>query len=313
MDMNGTSEQIKARITATHCCVCNSPLTDSTSIETGLGPVCSKRYYAPVVFPTQEQIERVLGQLYKLVGEKVFPDDLFQHIVTIKGDARMVANTLLRYTSTHYDKRDIVLSMVATLRELGYKELASRLEIDRIKARIEEVGDNLELWVVLTTKSQADLRKIAGSQPVVRPPKDEGESLGKKVGWLIPKSQLDHLMVVLGVHFFGDLYAFNGLKTIPRHSRNELFKFFPRTPEASQTASSLGMRTSSKGIIELMEGPTQLRVRTPYLPVFKDELKNSVPKSDIFWDGCWVVKATHLGVVKALIQKHFGVDFDAAP
>lgn len=40
----GYEEAAATKIMATHCCACGKELLDATSVETGMGPVCRKKY-----------------------------------------------------------------------------------------------------------------------------------------------------------------------------------------------------------------------------------------------------------------------------
>jgi len=310
--MNTTyAPYIKSVITASHCCLCRKRLEDTESVQNGIGPVCSKKYYDPTHVPSDEDVMEALGLLHLGMTEGKFPADLISDLRGLKGNARLFSNRLVYFTSQNYDKRDTVLACANIVRALGYNVMADKLEIDRVKARIVEKTDAFEVHLIHTTRCHADLLRIPGA-------KNDLPKEGRKVGWTVPKDQWDHLRCVLGIHFHGDLMAVagQGISAIPKRSWYELQRFRnpPKptpsvtvtTPSGSPLANRLSAVTPG-GPVEIDVGGRDLRVRTPYNGGFKDALKANIPYSDRHWDGCWVVRASHLDRVKGLIQAHFSV------
>jgi len=137
------SHHVLAQVTASHCCVCRAHLTDAESVERGIGPVCSRRYYDPVHVPTEAQVMDTLG----LLAVSNLPDHLIDAFLTLVNNdhtnARKASNLLVYWASAHYADRDEVFKCCALIRSLGYTELADKLEVDRTEAMILDKGDHL--------------------------------------------------------------------------------------------------------------------------------------------------------------------------
>ena len=93
-------EDAKAtHLLATHCACCSRPLLDARSVETGMGPICRKRYG--------------------------FDD-------SIPEEARKEANKLI-YTIARHQKGEHVEGALARLKDLGFTKL-----VDRINKRLRK-------------------------------------------------------------------------------------------------------------------------------------------------------------------------------
>lgn len=311
-----------AQVTATRCCVCGLRLRDAESIEHGIGPVCSKRYYNPLHTPTEEQIRRALGHL----AVSNLPDHLVDACLAFsdKGDARRLSNLLIYYASARYDEREEVLKCSAIIRALGYVELANKLEQDRTTALIQDTGEHLEVYLPSQWSVQAEVRKIPGATELWCEVPDEYANApligdapatpvmkqarawrGKKEGWKIPKSGLPHLECILGVFFHGDLvsYGNSNLQKIPRRRRVELLQYTqaPVVSTAAKESCSVAVRSDGK-----------LEVHTEYKAGFIADLKR-LPYRDRRWDPkkrCWEVAVRHQAEVYRLIRQHYNVTLD---
>ena len=309
--MNVNAYQIKAAITATHCCVCRRQLEDAESVQLGIGPICSRRYYDPSHTPSEEDVANALGLVVKGLTEGKFPSDFVAELRGLKDDARRFSNRLVYFTSANYDKRDIVLACAEIIRTLGYTVMADKLEIDRVKARLTPDGDRFRLYVASTPNSQRDLSRVPGARNDLR--KD-----GSKVGWTFPVEHEAYVLTILGVHFYGDLLAIagKGVAPITRKSWYDLQAFRnprPATPAATPvvmpdpTVASVLTGAAGSGAIRVEIGPDWVKVRTPYLPTFKEALKANIPFADRSWEDGWRVRVGHLDQIKNLIRTHFDV------
>lgn len=134
-----------ARI-ATHCAACHMPLTDAVSMERGIGPICSAKYYEA---PPQEGCD--LGALGRaLEGTPEFAE--FATLCAVAGDAkeegdadkaaeivgkfdvRKMANRLV--LAIAFEQRsELSARYTKALGALGFTSLAERIE-KKIGARI---------------------------------------------------------------------------------------------------------------------------------------------------------------------------------
>jgi hypothetical protein len=125
-----------------HCAHCGQPLTDSESVERGLGPICSKKGYLEEVVPVDDT-EALLAlaeypQLVEYLTAKYKP----------QGN-RALCNGLVRTASLNR-RTPVHAACTDAVEALGYKRLASALreslsvvEISDSKAKPDAYG----LWV----------------------------------------------------------------------------------------------------------------------------------------------------------------------
>jgi len=283
-----------AQMTATHCCVCRAPLTDSESVEHGIGPVCSRKYYAPSHLPNEYQVQVALGML-TVSG---LPDRIIDGFLACvdnaegheKVDARRACNILVYWASCHYDDQNEVFRCSAVIRALGYDDLADKLEIDRTVARIEDLGTHLYVLVGNKIGFERDLLQIPGA-------KRTGGKVGSKYGWEIPIAESDHFHAVLGLHYGGGL-ACGGKQrvwTIPYKKYNDVLAFRQKVPAQNPN-----------GITVTVVG-SKVRVRTPYNEGFKNDLKAKVPGRSRRWTGdCWELDMWCLTLAREMVKQHFG-------
>lgn len=288
-----TDYALLARMTATHCCVCRAPLTDSESVEHGIGPICSRRYYDPQHVPNEYQIKVALGLLQMSGLPDHIVDGFLGFVDNARGqekeNARKACNLLVHWASCHYDNKDEVFRCSALIRALGYEDLANKLEIDRTVARIEDRGNTLHVLVGTQIRFEKDLLLIPGATRT-------DEKVGGKSGWTIPIAQEGHFLAVLGLHYGGGLACGGGksIWVIPHKRFSDVMAF--RQKPARPNEISL---TVASGKVE---------IHTPFDADFKDALKHAIPFWNRRWTGtAWEVDLRHLAVIKGLIQTHFGV------
>ena len=306
------------QMTATHCCVCRANLTDAESVQHGIGPICSKRYYNPLHEPTDHQVKEALG----LLAVSGLPDHIIDGFVGLvnnnKVEARLGSNLLVYWASCHYDNREEVFRCSAIIRSLGYDDLADKLEIDRTEARIKDNGDGT-VTVYAGTKKRftLDMDKIPG---VIRV---DGDKIGSKQRWNFPKAGMDHFLCLLGVHYpyklaCGDLLP-DGLRVwnIKKKYWRDLrvFRNYCQPPLSPQAPPGVPQSPPSglpSGGVALVVSGGWVAVYTPYNDPFKSDLKAQIPYKDREWTGtCWRVKAAHIDTLIHLMRQHFGQDFNA--
>jgi len=304
-----------ARLTASHCCVCRAELTDAESVEHGIGPVCSKRYYSPLHKPNASQIKNALGLL--ACGD--FPEHIeegFTKLVNTKdgephANARVACNLLVYWASCHYDERDEVFKCSAIIRTLGYIELADKLEADRTVAIVREHDDHLEVFIPAKYRFTSDMKDIPGTETLLDhetgptgQPVEKPRKVGRKVGWKVPIKEKDYFLTVLGFHCGGELACGDGkVWKVPRKTWYDLRPF--KTPAKATTSTA-----PSNGAIRLEATSNgHFRVFTPYNTDFIVDLKK-INYKHRRWnpkDRCWEVEKKFETEVKGLITKHYGV------
>lgn len=121
------------KLCATKCCICHRELTDTSSIEFGIGPTCRKNYKyddAPVVTKDSDKKELIEAI------HATFPDQMANYLIKkietttmTPANSRELAKCTIYYASSLIDKADAVLMIqcIRVLRCLGYINLATRL------------------------------------------------------------------------------------------------------------------------------------------------------------------------------------------
>lgn len=290
-----------AQITATHCCVCRTPLTDAESVEHGIGPVCSRRYYNPLHTPTEEQLQVALGHL-AISG---LDDDIIDKVLAVIGNdhvnARMGCNLLIKWASAHYADRDVVFKCANVIRALGYTELADKLEADRTTAIVLVGANEIEIYVPDKYQVIRELERIPGSHRL-RNADGTAQKKGAKVGWTIPVAHGEWLNALLGVYFHGQLMCgTGGIRKIPHASWSTLAacRAGQTTVTTPTTPTYVTMTQRANGWVDL---------HTPYNGAFLADLKAKVPYQSRSWTGSiWTFDAHYITTVRTLVLAHFGV------
>lgn len=288
---------VLSQIVASHCCVCRAPLTDAESIEHGIGPVCSGKYYNPMHTPDDTQVKTAIGVLVM----SDFPDTIVDSFLTVinndRVNARHGSNLMVKWASAHYTDRDVVLKCALIVRALGYKELANKLEEDRTQVTVIETPNKFEVFVPDRTLVERDIKAIPGSEKMH---KVDGSSLklGKKVGWTIPLDQYRYFETIIGVHCGNELMGgTGGIKVITKKHWTDIIAF--RDAKSKQSGGFVQISTNAVG---------KLEVYSPFNQGFIAGLKACVPSRDRAWTGrCWTVSPVFIEAVKKLVLTHYDV------
>jgi len=302
------------RIVATHCCVCRRELTDAVSVENGIGPVCSAKYYSNTHVPTEEQILHATGSLQ--VAD--LPDAVIDAVLDEfdRRNARQACNILVYYASAHYDDRDTVFKISAVIRDLGYTDLSDKLEEDRTKV-VLRTGDDNGVKVIIVGLSQekwnarTEMLKVPGARRLAKE--------GGKYRYLFPPDDKTRLLVecLLGFHY-GNLLATvekgflgrdrTGITHIPRRTWSDLEAF--RRPQTAGTTSVATTTSGKGGAVRIVDPGGQSRIEfwSPFDQTWLADMKDKVGYRRRKWTGsCWLFDRDLLPVVKDLAQRHYGV------
>jgi len=290
-------------------------LTDAESVRLGMGPICSQKYYKPDHQPTKQQVRNALGLLAISDLPSHIVDGFIKLVNNDRANARKGSNLLVYWASCNYDNRTEVFKCTAIMRELGYDELADKLEIDRTEARVIDNGnDTVTVYVGTKAGFMRDMDKIPGSNKVLQ------DKIGSKQRWDIPRKELNHFLCVLGIHYYGKLACgdllpcYTRVWKIERKYWSDLRKF-RQPPSVSQTvqtpAPSNGKVIPMDGLALVLEGGW-VGVYTPYNTFFLEGLRNQIRHTDRKWTGkCWQIKASRIDTVTHLLRQHFGKEFIA--
>ena len=185
-----------------HCVICGKALSDALSCTKMIGPVCSKKYYTDEPVVSDGVMEKVVGLVAGLDGRHntsagSIDPDVIDFLMANRKSSRAFANILLAWGSVNAAKaaRSKVLAISPIFRELGYGNLADRLEKDRTPHRIDT--SKLGFGVVVPAK---DLRgfekrlrwvKVKFTRDLTKSGKTRKlifESKDKATVWLVIKS-----------------------------------------------------------------------------------------------------------------------------
>lgn len=118
------------KLLATHCCICASPLLDAKSVESGIGPVCAKKY---------------------------------GFNIKVSDEARQEANKIVYEIAARQEGPEVG-PLCVRLRELGFEKLADRI-LERVAPiAIHQMGDKLWVSTPYTDAVVSDMRGIPGRQ-----------------------------------------------------------------------------------------------------------------------------------------------------
>lgn len=296
-----TNAYYLARITASHCCVCRAPLTDAESVDSGIGPICSRRYYSPRHVPTEDQVKVALGRL----SASGLPEEIIDGFLAVvdnhHANARAACNLLVKWASANYDNRDMIFKCSAIIRALGYDELANKLEDDRTTATIRTLTDHIEAFIPDKYTLERSVTAIPGAVKLTT-------KLGRKIGWSIPLDRADHFEAVLGFHCGGELACGDarGIRTIARKRWADVVAF--RNPQQSLTfTTTMPQLAVPMNPVRITPMGNRLEIYSPFNQNFITALKAQVPARDRRWTGrCWEVTSIFRNVVEALVSAHYG-------
>ncbi len=302
------------RIVASHCCVCRRELTDASSVQNGIGPICSTKYYSDAHVPSEDEILHATGSL----AVSALPDEIIDAVLAQidKTNAREACNILVYYCSAHYEDRDTVFQVAAIVRDFGYGELADKLEEDRTKVSIRKGDDNgTEVIIVGVSqdkwKARNDFLKVKGSRKM---PKE-----GRKYRFAFPADDKTKLLVecILGYHY-GNLLATvsegflgkdrTGITHVPRRSWSDLEAF--RRPQTAGTTKVATTSSDKGGAVRIVDpgGNRKIEFWSPYNQSWLDAMKTQINWRSRKWTGsCWTFDRAVIDTVKALAQAHYSV------
>ena len=258
-------------------------------MELGIGPICRSNYGDPQVPTSETMLKKALG----LLAVADLPQDVVKDILKHKTDARTVCNMLVYYASYHYDNKTEVLKVTGIIRELGYENLATKLETDRtnISITVEESGD----FVVRTPHDWGYLRearKVAGSQRL------RGKLGGKVVRF--PAATQKEMMTILGIFFQGEEASNDqGRFYVAGSTWDELRKLRGEAPPQKSNNGS--------GIRVVPWGNDRVAAFTPYNANFIAAVKGLRGRKWESKDRCWSVPKGLIDDLKGLVSQHYGV------
>ena len=295
--------------TATHCCVCRRRLTDAESVEHGIGPVCSSRYYSPKHSPDGLQVASAMGEL---VGTKL-PANIVEAVMDRRDKARSACNILVYWASAHFDDRAIVFDCTRVIREFGYKELADKLEDDRtsVSLRTGKVldEDTEDRIIVMMKKRDGQVLEQLRSWAKGRQEKRKGTQTRISC----PVSQKAKVEIILGYRYGKELACVEagfytvehtGVHTIPARSWTQVRALDPRRVPVNSMVKPVAQ---GKVRVDPNSNGT-FAFYSPYNGDWLDKMKRKIRYKDRQWaGGCWVFRDTRLQVVKDLAQEFYGV------
>lgn len=128
------------KLNPTHCSACNRPLTDGTSVQQGIGPVCRKKYQYEDAYPISEKTAgTVVATLQNLKDTEVANRAME---AVRNDDSRRAVNVLNHavaiWSYNDRENADITFCLLA-MRQMGYDVLA-----DKIGGRLADVAVIIE-------------------------------------------------------------------------------------------------------------------------------------------------------------------------
>ncbi len=303
------------RIVASHCCVCRRELTDASSVQNGIGPICSTKYYSDAHVPSEDEILHATGSL----AVSALPDEIIDAVLVQidKSNGRQACNILVYYASAHYEDRDIIFKVASIVRDFGYDELANKLEEDRTKVSIRKGDDNgTDIIIVGVSQdkyaARLDFLKVKGSRQMSK------ES--RKYRFAFPADDKTKLLVecILGYHY-GSLLATvgegflgkdrTGITHVPRKTWADLEAFRkPKTPGVTATVATTS--SGNGGAVRIVDpgGNGRIEFWSPWNGAWLSDMKDQINYRKRRWNNsCWTFERSEIGTVKALALTHYNV------
>jgi hypothetical protein len=313
-DLGSYADVVK--VVASHCCMCRRELTDASSVQNGIGPICSNKYYSDAHVCSEEEVLKGTGSL-AISG---LPDNVIDAVLAQidKGNARQACNLLVYFASAHYEDRDTVFKVSPVVRDFGYTLLADKLEEDRTKVTIRKaiddegnevirIGLSLDKW-----EARRDFQKVSGA-------KRHGKE-GRRYIWTFPADTKTTALVecLMGFYYGNELATVEGgfmgrtstgITHIPRRSWAELQAF--RNPASgTTTASAVTQTTKGGGNVRIVDpgNGNNIEFWSPYNAAWLADMKSRINYRSRRWNGsCWTFEPKVVPMVKDLAQKHYGV------
>jgi hypothetical protein len=126
----------------THCAHCGMPLTDSVSVQRGIGPICSKKGYAED--PTDADEHQAMIDLAEFPELMKF---LIEHYKPL--GVQGLVNGLVRVASLNRPRgrgqsagnRELFIAICDSMQSLGHKKMAEVLRNTLVVVKITDCGD----------------------------------------------------------------------------------------------------------------------------------------------------------------------------
>lgn len=286
-----------ADITCTNCAICGRSLTDSVSVNRGIGPICSRKYYDVEHNITDDMVAEALGCLH---ASKI-DSRVKMYAKRLKRQPRNLCNLLVKWASANFDEQDVVIECAEVIDSLGFDLLAQVLRERNTKVHIAEDtdrgvdSDGGTTRFTLHTPSRYYFRRNMSKVPDVQVIDRKGRLT---CGWSFPKEQKDLVWTILGDAFGGRWATVPGkVVRIPAMSYNDVL-----------AALDLAHGQTQADRIVRVVSPTRIEVHTPRRNFgFVGDLKQ-LPRSERRWNPdkvCWEVKRCHEAAVRALVNTHF--------
>lgn len=206
-------------MTATHCCVCSKPLTDSVSVQWAMGPVCRPRYItnATVTVPCRTT---ALDQFWGYVALANLDRDLENYLFSNEDNFQMMCNIVTAYCSYVTKEKDghaKIIKLAPAVRALGYTNLADRLEEDRCKILVYPNHTSTHIKLVVPTNKKeltstlVEFDKYLGSKgyTFVKP-----NATNRGAYFEIPNTLTNEVLYALAKDYDGERFFTKGSPTI---------------------------------------------------------------------------------------------------
>lgn len=105
-------------IVATKCFLCNRPLLDANSVESGIGPICKKKIG---YFDENSQDD----YKYENIGISEIDNAVLEKLSI--NDCRGAVNSLINFCSRCIKDKELIIKIVKQIDNLGYKELSKKI------------------------------------------------------------------------------------------------------------------------------------------------------------------------------------------
>lgn len=283
----------------TNCFICSRALTDAVSVDSGIGPICSRKFYAIDIVPTEAQVMLAVGVVANLLVKGILDDETVDALLATKDKPREFCNLLLKFLSTQYKNDDLILAVVPAFRAMGFEALADKVEKARNNRVLVIDGEQYFLAVKFENNYSRAAHALSAYGKQAGGPK----GFGNRTGFWIAADKLKYVRPIL-CHFEPGSYLFVEDEKVVDRDTLEPLSWGEMKAEIKALDPAVAVPVCR---IERI-GDGKLAVWTPYNQGFVDALKK-LPYKARSWNPakkCWQVDTAYTDRVVDLITANYG-------
>lgn len=307
-------------LTASKCCICGKKLTDAESVERGIGPVCSRKFYE---IQHEITLAMIAESKWKMLEhDRDVPPAIFEEFdKKVESKPREAVNLLVKYFSSivgTHDGRMKIVNLSSVVQALGFTELALKLQEDRTSVFVTNPDRRGDVTLYMPKKMVSrTLRRLLMSLPQATSVK--AVSTGPKRTRNREAFTFKGVHICIAMRITALLWDKWGVQHLSFESGAVLLDGDRRTvkeieKEIHKVRVEFGLEEAKPKVVSpvlIVAQPKSFQIFSPYNAGFKDDLKEAFARKERFWNGvskCWEVWRTphNMTRLRNLVQQHYG-------